>query len=145
MSIADEAERKPAASADPTGVANTDVVMFTATTASKVNAMPAGWAGKFIRIQPIGTDIYYFFAVTNNLNGAPVAPSNTIALPPAATDAGAFAATQGELIKSGVVLALQCPNASVNQTAWFCRWGVTAAQSVQITKASGKPGWNTAE
>lgn len=145
MSIADEAERKPASSNDPTGVASTDVIMFTATTASKVNAMPAGWAGKFIRVQPIGTDLYYYFVVTNNVNGAAVAPASSIALPPAATDAGAQAATQGELIKSGVVLALQCPNASVNQTAWFCRWGVTAAQSVQITKASGKPGWNTAE
>ena len=142
MSIQDEAERKPASSNDPTGVANTDVVMFTATTSSKVNSLPPGWSGKFVRIRPIGTDIYYYFVVTPNQT----APANTIALPPAASDAGAFAATQGELVKAAdPALAVQVPNAPPNGLVWFCRWGITAGQSVQITKASGRPGWNNAE
>lgn len=133
------ADRKGAASNDPTGVANTDVIMFTATTASKVNAMPQGWCGEFVRIQPIGTDIYYFWVTTQTA----AAPAATIALPPAAADAGAQAGTQGELIKSGSILEIEVPNCPPNGAVWFARWGVTAGQSVQITKASGRPGWNT--
>lgn len=137
--MADQFERKGAASADPTGVANTDVIMFTATTASKVNALPQGWAGVPVRMQPIGTDLYYFFIVTPTT----AAPAATIALPPAATDAGAQAGSQGELVKSGVVLDVTAPNCPPNGAVWLARWGVTAAQSVQITKAAGRPGINT--
>lgn len=133
------ADRKGAAASDITGVANTDVVMFTATNGSKVNAMPQGWAGEFVRIQPIGTDIYYFWVITPTT----AAPANTIALPPAGTDNGAFAANQGELVKSGAILEIEVPNCPQAGAVWFARWGVTAGQSVQITKASGRPGFNT--
>lgn len=135
------ADRKGAANLDPTGATNTDVIMFTATTASKVNTMPQGFCGEFVRIQPIGTDIYYYWVITPT----PAAPAATIALPPAASDAGAQAATQGELVKSGAILEIECPNVPTGGAVWFCRWGVVAGQSVQITKASGKPGQNLLE
>jgi hypothetical protein len=133
-------QKKAAGSADITGAANTDVIMFTATTASKVNALPQGFAGEFVRIQPIGTDLYYYFVVTPTA----AAPANTIALPPAATDVGAQAGTQGEFVKSGSVLEVMVPYCPITGAVWFCRWGVTAAQSVQITKTSGSPGGNAA-
>lgn len=133
------AQEKPAGAADITGTLSTDVIMFTATTASKVNALPQGWAGEYAWLQPIGTDIYFFFVVTPTV----AAPANTIALPPAATDGGAQAATQGELVTSGTKVKRLIPNCPIGGAVWFCRWGVTAAQSVQLTKASGRPGFNT--
>lgn len=125
----------------PAAATNTDVVMFTATNASKANALPDGFCGQFVRIQPIGTDMYYFFAV-EAATATGVAPTAVIALPPAATDAGAQATTQGELIKSGAVLEVEVPFCGAGQAVYFCRWGVTGGQSVQLTKASGKPGDN---
>lgn len=119
------------------GAANTDVIMFTATTASKVNAMPRGFEGQYVRIQPIGTDMYYFWAID-----ADAATTAVIALPPAASDAGAQAVNQGELIKSGAILEVEVPSPPPGKSVYFCRWGVTVSQSVQITKASGKPGDN---
>lgn len=133
------ADRKGAANADPTGAASTDVIMFTATNASKVNPVPSGWPGETVRIQPIGTDLYYFWIVVQDGS----TPTATIALPPAATDVGAQAGTQGELIKSGAILEIECPNVKQGGQVWFARFGVTAAQSVQLTKASGRPGVNT--
>lgn len=137
------ADRKGAASRDPLGVENTDVINFTATTTTKISSMPGGWSGEFVRIQPVGTDMYYFWVVTPApATGGLVAPANVCAAPPAATDAGAQAASQGELIKSGSILEIECPNCAPGGAVWFCRFGVTASQSVQITKASGRPGWN---
>jgi hypothetical protein len=134
-------QKKAAGSADITGAANTDVIMFTATTASKVNALPQGFAGEFVRIQPIGTDMYYYFVVTPTT----AAPSNTIALPPAATDVGAQAGYPGRVRQVGfAILEVMVPYCPIAGAVWFCRWGVTAAQSVQITKTSGAPGGNTA-
>lgn len=142
--MGDVIQRKGAGSRDPLGVDSTDVINFTATTTSKVSAMPIGWAGEFVRIQPVGTDLYYYFVVTPPpATGAVTAPPNSVTAPPAATDAGAQSATQGELIKSGVVLDVLVPSCNPGGAVWFCRLGVTAAQSVQITKATGRPGWNT--
>lgn len=114
------------------GTSATEVRNFTLTNVSKVQAIPANWCGRFVRMRPNGSTMYYYFTKL---------VSATIALPPAATDAGASAATQGEgPYADGEIVEVRTPYAATGETVYFCRIGGTASQSVQMTLADGTVG-----
>lgn len=114
------------------GTNNTNSINFTLTNTSKVNALPEEFEGRYVRIRPNGSTMYYFFTTAS---GA------TIATPPAATDAGARAATQGEgPFADGEIIEVRVPHGATGETIHFARIGGTASQSVQITLADGTRG-----
>lgn len=121
-----KAEDVLAASGD--GTNNTTVLRYTLELASASNAIPQGWYGQFVRMRPVGGDMYYFFS---KVSGA------TAANPAAAADGGA-GATRAEYVPSGERYEVQVPYADGGDTIFFVRLGGTAATSVYMTKASGQ-------
>jgi hypothetical protein len=114
------------------GTANTNAVNFTLTNTSKVNAIPSEFHGRFVRLLNSGSTMYYFFTFAS---GA------TIATPPAATDAGARAATQGEGPYPDLsVVEVRVPHPPSGGAVYFARIGGTATQSVQMVLADGTVG-----
>ena len=115
------------------GTNNTDSLFFTLPSGtSKVVALPDGWVGNFVRVTPIGGNMYYFFSTT----------ATASVVIPAAADNGAGAATTGEYVANGSTLPIWVPYAAPGTHIYFARIG-DAAGSVSITKASGQPGNNT--
>jgi hypothetical protein len=115
------------------GTNNSDVLRYTLETSTAVNAIPSGWKGQFVRMRPVGGDLYYLFSTLS---------TQTVTNGAAAADGGA-AATRGEYVPSGECLEVQVPHARDGSEIYFARLGGTAATSVYMTKASGKPGNNT--
>ena len=114
------------------GAANTNVVNFTLTNSSKVNAIPAEFHGRWVRLLNSGSTMYYYFTLLS---------SATIATPPAATDAGARAATQGEGPYPDLsVVECRVPHPPSGGVVYFARIGGTATQSVQMILADGTVG-----
>lgn len=115
------------------GVSNTNVLgNFSLTTSSKVDAIPVEAHGRYVRIRPAGSTLYYYFTFLS---------SATIALPPAATDAGARAITQGEgPFVDGSEIEVRVPHPPSGGRVYFCRIGGTAAQSCQLVLADGTVG-----
>jgi len=115
------------------GSANTNVLgNFTLTTSGETNVIPTEAHGRYVRILPNGSSIRYFFSFNS---GA------TIAASPAATQAGARAATQGEgPYADGSVIEVRVPYPPSGGRVYFCRLGGTASQSVQIVLADGTTG-----
>ena len=104
---------------------------FTLGTTSAANAVPATWQGRWVRITPHGSTLYYYFALA----------AGTCAAPPAATDAGSSAATAGEgPIADGVTVEVRIPIAASGASVYFCRLGGTNTQSVQMVLADGTYG-----
>lgn len=109
----------------------TETRNFTLGTTTKANAVPSTWQGRYVRITPHGSTLYYYFAFA----------AGTCAAPPAATDAGASAATAGEgPIADNVTMEVRVPTAAAGGAVYFCRVGGTDAQSVQMTLADGTRG-----
>ena len=129
-----KAEDRKAAYGNGTDV--TDTLNFTLTSSSKTNVLPRGFYGQFVRMRPVGANMNYAFS-----HSATIA----IAASPAATDAGASAATQGEYVPDGELVEVEIPYAGPAGLVYFSRFGSAASQSVQLTKASGKPGGTTIE
>ncbi len=115
------------------GTSSTNVLgNFSLTTSSKVNAIPVEAHGRYVRLLPLGSGLYYYFTFLE---------SATIALPPAATDAGARAATQGEgPYADGSVVEVRVPHPPSGGRVYFARIGDTASQSVQMVLADGTVG-----
>lgn len=128
-----KAEDVLAASGD--GTNPTTVARYTLELASASNAVPIGWQGQWVRIRPVGGDMYYFFSKTA---GA------TAANPAAAADGG-FGATRGEYVPSGERIEVLVPYAKDGDAVYFVRLGGTASTSVYMTKASGLPLNNTTQ
>lgn len=114
------------------GTNNTDSLFFTLAATSKVVALPNGWKGQYVRITPIGADMYYFFSTS----------ASAAVVIPAAADAGAPAATTGEYVAAGNTLPVQVPYSIDGTSIYFARIG-SGTGSISVTKASGKPGNNT--
>jgi hypothetical protein len=114
------------------GVANTTVLRYTLEVASRADPIPAGWYGQFVRLRPLGGDLYFLFSKN---------PAQAVTNAAAANDGGP-SATRGELVPSGERLEVQIPYANEGETIYFVRLGGTAATSVYFSKASGQPGSN---
>jgi len=128
------AEDRKAAYGNGTDV--TDVINFTVTNAgSKTNVLPRGFYGQFVRMRPVGANMNFAFSHSASL---------AVVASPAATDGGSTAATQGEFVPDGEMIEVEVPCAKPDQFVYFSRFG-SAAGSVQITKASGKPGGTIVE
>jgi hypothetical protein len=115
------------------GTNNTNVLgNFTLTNTSKVDALPTEAHGRYVRLLNNGSTMYYYFTFLS---------SATIATPPAATDAGARAATQGEgPYPDGSVVEVRVPHPPSGGRVYFARIGGTASQSVQVVLADGTVG-----
>lgn len=114
------------------GVANTTVLRYTLAAASRADPIPPGWYGQFVRLRPIGGDLFYFFSK----NPAAVATNA------AAADDGAPSVSRGELLPANEKADVQIPYANEGEAIYFVRIG-SAAGSVYFSKASGQPGSNT--
>ncbi len=113
------------------GTTVTEQRNFTLGTTSAANAVPLAWQGRYVRITPHGSTLYYYFAFA----------AGTCAAPPAASAAGASAATAGEgPIVDGVTTEVRVPIAANGGSVYFCRLGGTDAQSVQMVLADGTRG-----
>lgn len=106
---------------------------FTLGTTSVSSVVPRDWWGRWVRITPHGSTLYYFFSLVTG---------QTCAAPPAATDAGASAATAGEGPGAdNVTVEVRIPIPSAAQgDVWFVRLGGTNTQSVQMVLADGTVG-----
>jgi hypothetical protein len=114
------------------GVVNTTVLRYTLETASRADPIPPGWYGQFVRLRPVGGDLYFLFSK----NSAAVATNA------AAANDGGPSVSRAELVPSGERLEVQIPYANEGETIYFVRLGGTAATSVYFSKASGQPGSN---
>ncbi len=114
------------------GTNNTDVAKFTLTAGSLVGALPVAWYGHFIRLRPVGGNMWYYIT---SASGAVVAN-------PASDNAGALGPTRGEYIPNGELGHGQIPYAAPGVTLYLARIG-DAVGDVYVTKASGTPGNNT--
>lgn len=113
------------------GATATEQRNFTLGTTTAANAVPSTWHGRWVRITPHGSTLYYYMAFA----------AGTCAAPPAATAAGASAATAGEgPIADGVTIEVRIPIPSNNGSVYFCRLGGTDSQSVQMVLADGTRG-----
>lgn len=115
------------------GTANTTVLgNFTIAATSKVNILPTECYGRFVRM--IGTEAFdYYFTFTS---GA------TIATGPAATDAGARAATQGESVAADTICEVCVPWPPSGGSVYLARIATDGATTgdLQVTLADGTTG-----
>lgn len=111
----------------------TRMVNFTLTTATKVNEIPAEFYGRYVRLRPKGSNMYYYFTFKSD--------ATVSAALPAATDAGTQAADQGEgPVSDNEVVEARVPWAATGSKVYFVRIGGTITQSVQMTLADGTVG-----
>lgn len=115
------------------GTANTDVAKFTLTAASLVGVLPVGWYGHFVRIRPVGGNMWFY--ITSN--------ASAVVANPASDNAGALGATRGEYVANGELFHGRIPDVSPDGTLLYIARIGDAVGDVYITKASGKPGNNT--
>lgn len=115
------------------GTANTNVLgNFTLGTTGLVNVIPVEAHGRWVRLLPTGSTLFYFFTF-NASASVPVAT--------AATDAGARAATQGEgPFPAEQVVEVRVPHPPSGGRVYFARRGGTNGQSVMMTLADGTVG-----
>lgn len=115
------------------GVADTNVLgNFTLDTTGKLDALPVEAHGRWLRMLPTGSTLFYFFT----FNASATVPAAT-----AASDAGARAATQGEgPFPAEQVVEVRCPHPPSGGRVYFARRGGTAGQSVMVTLADGTVG-----
>jgi hypothetical protein len=109
------------------------MVNFTLTTATKVNEIPQEFWGRYVRLRPKGSNMYYYFTFKSD--------ATVSAALPTATDAGAQAADQGEgPISDNEVVEARIPWPTNGAKVYFVRIGGTVTQSVQMTLADGTVG-----
>jgi len=122
------------------GTSNTDSIAFSVQTggngggSGRVDAIPIGWAGQFVRMISIGADSRYFF--TKN-GSAQIDPAI------AATATGAQSPKKGELLAAGIEKTVLVPVAGPNDTIFLARASTGAPTGLEVTSASGKRGNNT--
>jgi hypothetical protein len=114
------------------GVNNTDVAKFTLTAASLVGVLPVAWYGHFVRIRPVGGNMWFYIT---SLSTAVVAN-------PASDNLGALGATRGEYVANGELFHGQIPYSAPGVPLYIARIG-DAVGDVYVSKASGTPGNNT--
>jgi hypothetical protein len=114
------------------GTNNTDVAKFTLTAGSLVGALPTGWYDQFVRIRPVGANMWFYITTAS---GAVVAN-------PASDNAGALGATRGEYVANGELFHGKLPDAAPGTTLYIARIG-DAVGDVYVSKASSTPGNNT--
>lgn len=121
------------------GTNPTDTIAYTVATGAgagsgRVDPVPVGWYGEFVRIVSIGADSRYYFTKLISATIDPgVAPSGI----------GSQSAQRGELLASGVGQHVLVPTAGPGETVFLARASAGAPTSLELTKASGKPGNNT--
>ena len=115
------------------GSANTSVLgNFTLDTTGRLDVIPAEAHGRWVRLLPTGSTMFYFFTFNSGAS-VPVAT--------AATNAGARAATQGEgPFPAEQVVEVRVPMPPAGGRVYFARRGGTAGQSVMMTLADGTVG-----
>lgn len=114
------------------GTNNTDVAKFTLTAASLVGPLPVAWYGHFVRVRPVGGNMWFFITSSSTATVAN----------PAADASGALGATRGEYVANGELFHGQIPYAAPGTTLYIARIG-DANGDVYVSKASGTPGNNT--
>jgi hypothetical protein len=114
------------------GTNNTDVAKYTLTAGSLVGAVPVAWYGHFVRIRPVGGNMWFYITSSASAVVANLASDNT----------GALGPTRGEYVANGELFHGQIPYAPPGTTLYIARIG-DAVGDVYVTKASGTPGNNT--
>lgn len=114
------------------GTNPTSAAKFTLTTGSLVGILPVAWYGQFVRIRPVGGNMWFY--ITSN-------PAAVVANP-ASDNAGALGATRGEYVANGELFHGQIPYAADGTFLYIARIG-DAAGDVYVSKGSGTPGNNT--
>jgi hypothetical protein len=122
------------------GTSNTDSIVYSVQTggtgggSGRVDPVPVGWYGEFVRIISIGADSRYYFT---KLSTAQIDPAI------AATATGAQSPKKGELLAAGIEKQVLIPTAGPGETVFLARASAGAPTGLELTKASGKPGNNT--
>lgn len=120
------------------GTNPTDTISYSVATGAgsgtgRVDPIPVGWYGEFVRIISIGADSRYFFTKAAN---ATIDPGR------AASGTGDQHAQRGELLPSGIEKHVLIPVAGPGDIIYLARASSGAPTSLELTKASGKPGNN---
>jgi hypothetical protein len=98
---------------------------FTADTTHKANAVPAAWAGRYVKITSVGGILHYGFSETS---------SAEIDRAVAATDAGASAKVGGYIADGGSDSRRIPRRSTLGATVYFCRES-SAASTVYVELA----------
>lgn len=114
------------------GVAATDVAKFTLTAGSLVGAIPNGWYGQFVRIRPVGANMWFYITTL----------SIAVVANPASDNAGALGPTRGEYLPNGEARDFALPTADGGVILYLARIG-DAVGDVYLSKGSGTPGNNS--
>jgi hypothetical protein len=113
------------------GVASSNCRNFTLGTTAATNVIPTEWQGRFVRLLPTGSTLYYGFFLTNVTPTLPATPS--------AAGAGAAGQCEGPY-PAGEAQVFRVPKAAFGADVYFGRIGGTDAQSVQMILADGTVG-----
>ncbi len=108
------------------GSAVSNVRLFDSTTGSQAHALPADWAGKYVRILPLTEDVWVLFS-----KNAAATVDRTVA----ATAAGASNTALGTKLLKDQYHDYRLPGKADSETLYFVR-EAGATGSVQIQLAS---------
>lgn len=111
---------------DGTALTNSNVALYTAATTDKCNAIPAEFHGKFVRVRPIGGNLWFVFTDKS---------THVVDRAIAATDAGARAEGMGGYLPNGEVAHVRVPTPPLGGNVYFSR-EADASISVSIELAS---------
>jgi hypothetical protein len=124
------------------GTDATTVVVFTLTTTARNAALPRGYYGNFIRVIPVGANMYWYLA-KGTTGGAAASAAVATAASNTGSASGATGATVGSYLANGAERQVLCPNANADETVYICWVGDAAGTFMQVEKSSGKPMTNS--
>lgn len=125
-----------APSGDGTNATTVDV--FTLTTTARNAPLPRGFYGNFVRIIPVGANMYWFLA-KGTTGGAAASAAVAAAASNTGSNSGSTGATVGSYLANGAERQVLCPNANADETVYICWVGDGAGTFMQVEKSSGKP------
>lgn len=107
---------------------------------ARMAALPAGFAGNWIRVRTVGAGVRWLVVALNANVPAPTA-ANFIDNTQATHAAGLqFNTKIGSFIPADTEVERELPNCSPSQVLWFVWQGTAAGTFLQVEKGSGKPG-----
>lgn len=124
------------------GTDATTPIVFTLTTTARNAVLPRGLYGNWIRVIPVGANMYWYLA-KGTTGGAASTAAVATAASTTGSATGATGATVGSYLANGVERQILCLNANADESVYLCWVGDGAGTFLQVEKASGKPMTNS--
>lgn len=124
------------------GTDATTILVFTLTTTARNAVLPRGLYGNWIRVIPVGANMYWYLA-KGTTGGAAASAAVATAASTTGSATGATGATVGSYLANGLERERLCPNANADESVYLCWVGDGAGTFLQVEKSSGKPMTNS--